>query len=79
MENVTKDVPMNGYLVALDLFEWPYKDDNFEKFKLNYQRPLGFCAVLSQVEAKALEHTSAIIKLLQIQAEIHCLLTQSAQ
>jgi hypothetical protein len=37
---------MNGYLVALDLFEWPYKDDNFEKFKLNYQRPLGFCAVL---------------------------------
>jgi hypothetical protein len=47
MENVTKDVPMNGYLVALDLFEWPYKDDNFEKFKLNYQRPLGFCAVLA--------------------------------
>jgi len=47
MENVTKDVPMNGYLVALDLFEWPYKDDNFEKFKLNYQRPVGFCAVLA--------------------------------
>jgi len=47
MENVTNEVPMNGYLVALDLFEWPYKEDTFEKFKLNYQRPVGFCAVLA--------------------------------
>ena len=47
MEDVTKDANMSNYLVALDLFEWPYKEDNFEKFKLNYQRPVGFCAVLS--------------------------------
>jgi hypothetical protein len=52
MENVTKDANMANYLIALDLFEWPYKDDNFEKFKLTYQRPIGFCAVLSAGSVK---------------------------
>lgn len=47
MENVTKDANMANYLIALDLFEWPFMNDAFDQFKLNYQRSIGFCAVLA--------------------------------
>ena len=42
IDNCAKDGIMNNYLFALDLFEWPYINDNNYKLYLNFQRPVGF-------------------------------------
>jgi hypothetical protein len=48
IDNFTRaPTTMNGYLFALDLFEWPYINDANNKFYLNYQRSVGFCAICS--------------------------------
>jgi len=48
IDNFTRaPTTMSGYLFALDIFEWPYINDANNKFYLNYQRSVGFCAICS--------------------------------